>query len=126
MRVASEPPSQADVERIGRLDYRAAVAHDRVVELYGDVGIRPVRSADNPRIAIELRRPYVTGGHSKLRVEVLVPDEGADLAESGVRDRSISSLAVETTKNPGDVGVHTDANGECIVQTAGVVDPHLR
>ena len=48
------------------------------------------------------------------------------LAESRVRDRPVASLAVEATQLPGDVGIDTDADGQRIVQSAGVVDPHLR
>src|SRR6185436_7725416 len=91
-RVASEPPSQANVERVGRLDDRAAVAHDRVVELHGDVGIGPVRRANDPRIAVELRETDVARRHSELRVEVLVPGERADLTESRMRDHAIAGL----------------------------------
>ena len=75
VRGPSEPPSETDVDGARRRNRVALVAHVRVVELDGDVRIDPVGRADDPGVAVELRKLRETRRHAVLRVEVLVPHE---------------------------------------------------
>src|SRR5262245_55537715 len=64
--VMSEPPAEADVEAVRRLHDRGLIPLDDVIEFHGDVGIRIVRRAEHPRVAIELLQRKQSSRHAIL------------------------------------------------------------
>src|SRR5262245_7526749 len=75
LRLTSEPPTKADVERVARLHDAALIAQLHEVGLHCDVGVGIVGQADDPGVPIELLQRNESLRHSMLRVEVFVADE---------------------------------------------------